>query len=137
MDESEEIEAEREENSKIKKSLDEEKKKKNVATIFKKLTILFIRKISFYKVFLPEYDILLISSSNKRITAWKYNDAVFNNINTIEKKNLQYDKSNLICNILISASPQYRMAFDNIGKNLYTGQNDGKINKWDLSKVIV
>ena len=86
-------------------------------------------------MFLPEYDILLISSSNKRITAWKYNDSVFTNINTIEKKNLQYDKSNLICNILISAGPQYRMAFDNVGKNLYTGQNDGKINKWDLSKV--
>ena len=40
MDESEEIEAEKEENSKIKKSFDEEKMKKNVAVVFKKLTIL-------------------------------------------------------------------------------------------------
>ena len=61
---------------------------------------------------------------------------MFININSIEKKNMQFDKNNLVCNILISNSPQYRMAYDLIGKNLYTGQNDGKINKWDLSKVI-
>lgn len=86
-------------------------------------------------MFLPEYDILLISSSNKRVTAWKYNDSMFTNINSMEKKNIHYEKNNLVCNILISNAPQYRMAYDGIGKNLYTGQNDGKINKWDLSKV--
>ena len=57
----------------------------------KKLTILST-------VFIPEFDTLLISSSNNKISAWKYSNGDFKNANTGGEHIL--DKKNISCAIL-------------------------------------
>ena len=95
--------------------------------INKKLTILTT-------IFIPEYDTLLVSSSNNKISAWKYNpvDQVFKNVNTIVDNKI--DKENFNLAILTPSAPQHTMAWDPIQKFLYSGQMDGKILKWNILK---
>jgi hypothetical protein len=92
----------------------------------KKLTILCA-------IFLQEFDVLLVSASNNRISAWKYLNGEFRNANTISEP-LNIDKHFFLCSFLATSSPQYTMAWDSLQKNLYSGQIDGKILKWDLTK---
>ena len=94
-------------------------------SINKKLTILTTE-------FIPEYDALLVSSSNNKISAWKYYDGEFKNANHISNNII--DKSNFSCAILSTSTPQYTMSWDAMQKFLYTGQMDGKILKWDITK---
>ena len=94
-------------------------------SINKKLTVLTTE-------FIPEYDTLLVSSSNNKISAWKYFEGEFKNVNKIKKNVI--DKNNFSCAILNTDSPQNTMTWDPMQKHLYTGQTDGKILKWDLTK---
>ena len=91
----------------------------------KKLTILST-------VFIPEFDTLLISSSNNKISAWKYSNGDFKNANTGGEHIL--DKKNISCAILTTDVPQYTLTWDPIQQYLYSGQADGKILKWKLTR---
>ena len=92
----------------------------------KKLTILCT-------VFVEEYDTLFISSSNNKISAWKYDDGDFKNVNKIEGE--FKDKDIFSCAILDAELPQQTMDWDEAQKYLYTGQADGKILMWDINKT--
>ena len=92
----------------------------------KKLTILCT-------VFVEEYDTLFISSSNNKISAWKYEEGDFKNINKTEGENK--DKSIFSCAILDAELPQQTMDWDQSQKKLYSGQADGKILMWDINKT--
>jgi len=91
----------------------------------KKLTILCT-------VFVEEYDTLFISSTNNKISAWKYEEGNFKNVNRSigEIK----DKDIFSCAILDSELPQQTIDWDQEQKYLYTGQADGKILMWDINK---
>ncbi|MCQ2816138.1 MAG: hypothetical protein MJ252_02620 [archaeon] len=94
--------------------------------LFKKLTVLCT-------LFIPEYEILLVSSSNNKITAWQYDQGEFKNVNTVSDFNLE--KNAMKCAIQNAESPQYTMVWEPVMKNLYSGQADGKILKWSLKKT--
>lgn len=100
--------------------------KMNKKDFNKKLTILCT-------VFVDEYDTLFISSSNNKISAWKYEEGDFKNINKIEGE--QKDKDIFSCAILDAELPQQTMDWDQTQKYLYTGQADGKILMWDINKT--
>ena len=91
----------------------------------KKLTILCT-------VFVDEYDILFVSSSNNKISAWKYDENEFKNINILEGESK--DKFGITCAILDAELPQQTLEWDSIQKTLYSGQADGKILMWDIHK---
>ena len=91
----------------------------------KKLTILCT-------IFVDEYDTLFISSSNNKISAWKYEEGDFKNINKIEGETK--DKDIFSCAILDASLPQQAIDWDESQKYLYTGQADGKILMWDINK---
>ncbi len=82
-----------------------EPKKRNPTTgvIFKKLT-------TYCALFIPEYDVLLVSASNKRISAWKYMSGEFKNANSI-KEQPNIDKNYFSCSILVTVLPQYCMTW--------------------------
>ena len=92
----------------------------------KKLTILCT-------VFVDDYDTLFISSSNNKISAWKYEEGDFKNINKIEGESK--DKDIFSCAILDAELPQQTMDWDDTQKYLYSGQADGKILMWDINKT--
>lgn len=72
-------------------------------TVFKKLT-------TYCTLFIAEYDVLLVSASNKRISAWKFISGEFKNANSIrEPPNI--DKNYFSCSILVTTLPQYCMAW--------------------------
>ena len=83
-------------------------------------------------VFIPEYDILLIAGTNNTITAWYFNGGEVKNVNTINDFILTKDEIRIA--VLTADSPQYSMIWDSQLKHLYTGQRDGRILKWDLTK---
>jgi len=99
---------------------------KNVNT-YRKLTIISA-------LFIPDYDVLMVSASNNRISAWQFYNGEFRKANSISDK-LVIDKNYFSCSILVANSPQHCMAWDSTSKNLYSGQLDGKVLKWDLTKV--
>ncbi len=94
-------------------------------SINKKLTVLTTE-------FIPEYDTLLVSSTNNKISAWRFNEGEFKNVNKVTKNVI--DKNNFSCAILNTETPQNTMTWDPMQKHLYTGQTDGKILKWELTK---
>lgn len=81
--------------------------------------------------YIPEYDIIMISSTNNTITAWQFSKTEIKNVNTISDYKLV--KNDLSVAILIASHPQYTMVWDSKTKYLYTGQKDGKILKWELT----
>ena len=95
--------------------------------------------------FVDEYDIMFISSSNNKISAWKFDNKKleFKNINNInnniDKKkpeniiDLNSEENEIKIPILNCEMSQYAMCFDSSYRVLYTGQEDGKIYKWDLN----
>ena len=91
----------------------------------KKLTILCT-------IFVREYDILFVSSSNNKISAWKYEENEFRNINKIDSESK--DNYDFTCAILDAELPQQTLEWDPIQKILYSGQADGKILIWDVNK---
>ena len=107
---------------KINTNLDFEKKQKEFN---KKLTILTT-------CFVNNLDVLFVSSSNNKISAWKYVDGDFVNVNQLEEE--IKEKTNFSCAILDSFLPQYTLDWEPIQKQLYSGQADGKILIWDIYK---
>ena len=107
------------------KNLNSNYKNNNKKDFNKKLTILST-------IFVNEYDILFVSSSNNKISAWKYEENEFKNINKIESE--PTDKFNFTCAILDAELPQQTLEWDPLQKILFSGQADGKILMWDINK---
>ena len=99
----------------------------NKKDLNKKLTILCT-------VFISEYDILLISSTNNKISAWQYNDGDFKNINTLKEEIINKNSYEIFCAILNADLPQLTMDWEPVDKHLFSGQEDGKILMWDIFK---
>ena len=76
------------------------------------------------------YDILLISSTNNKISAWKFYHDEFFNINSMD--NFKIEKEFKIP-IFSTEFPQLNMCFDHKSKLFYSGQYDGKIFEWELT----
>ena len=81
--------------------------------------------------YIPEYDIIMISSTNNTITAWHFSKTEIRNVNVTSDYILNKDEIKLA--ILITNYPQYTMIWDPQMKCLFTGQKDGKILKWELT----
>ena len=107
---------------KLNEDQDDEKIKK---VINKKLTILTT-------CFVNDYDLLFVSSSNNKISAWKYTEGDFINVNQLED-NIR-EKTQFSCAIFNSYLPQYTIDWEPVQKILYSGQADGKILHWDINK---
>ena len=102
------------------KNLNSNYKNNNKKDFNKKLTILST-------IFVNEYDILFVSSSNNKISAWKYEANEFKNINKIESE--PTDKFNFTCAILDAELPQQTLEWDPLQKILFSGQADGNKKK--------
>jgi hypothetical protein len=100
------------------------KEKKDKPILNKKLSVLCT-------CFIPEYDLLMISSTNNTITAWKYTRNEIKNVNVTSE--YRFTKDELKIAIFITNCPQTSMVWDSQQKCLLTGQTDGKILKWDLT----
>ena len=94
--------------------------------------------VSYYPIhacFVDEFDLLFISSTNNRISTWKFNNKryEFENLNNSLTKNKEYNIEDNIplynCKL-----PQYSLCFDSSSRVLYSGQEDGKIIKWELTE---
>lgn len=83
--------------------IESKKRNPNTGVVFKKLT-------TYCSLFIPEYDVLLVSASNKRISAWKYMSGEFKNANSI-KEQPNIDKNYFSCSILVTVLPQYCMTW--------------------------
>ena len=94
-------------------------------------------------LFLDEYNLLLISTTNNIISSWKYKEMeeYFENVNMINynienqfnQKKCVFEKDEILIPLLMTEHTQYSMCFDDISNCLYTGQTDGKILKWDIT----
>ena len=86
--------------------------------------------------FVDEYDLLFISSSNNKISAWRYNIELkgFQNVNSSNylSNNFIFCDSEMKIPIFSSGIPQYTLCFDSIMNKLYSGQEDGKILVWSM-----
>ena len=87
--------------------------------------------------FLEEYDLLFISSSNNKISAWRYDIELngFKNVNSsnYQSKNFIFSDKEMKIPIFSSEIPQYTLCFDSIMNKLYSGQEDGKILVWNMN----
>ena len=81
--------------------------------------------------FIPEFDLLMISSTNNTITAWKYSRTEIKNVNVTSEYKLSKDELKIA--ILMASSPQITIVWESQLKCLFTGQKDGKILKWELT----
>ena len=94
-------------------------------------------------LFLDQYNLLFISSTNNIISAWKFKEKeeYFDNVNLISqniddphnKKECIFEKNEILIPLFKTEHTQYAMCFDYVTNNLYTGQTDGKILKWDMT----
>ena len=82
--------------------------------------------------FVNELDLLFVSSSNNKISAWQYFNDEFINVNELED---DIGKSENTYAVLDSVLPQYTLDWEPIHKRLYSGQADGKILVWELNKT--
>ena len=87
--------------------------------------------------FVDEYDLLFISSSNNKISAWRYDLEMkaFKNVNSsnYQSNNFIFSDSEMRIPIVSSWIPQYTLCFDSIMNKLYSGQEDGKILVWNMN----
>ena len=111
---------------KIRQEIERINQEKFISNVNKKLTAVAM-------VFINEFDVLLISTTNNKICAWQYLNNDFKNVNT--ENDFHLEKSYFSCSILSSDSPQNTLTWDPILRNLYSGQSDGKILKWNLAKA--
>ncbi len=110
---------------KLRQELERIKHEQFVSPVNKKLTAVAM-------VFINEFDVLLISTTNNKICAWQYANNDFKNVNT--NHDFRIEKNYFKCSILSSDSPQNTLSWDPILRNLYSGQSDGKILKWNLAR---
>ena len=113
----------REEINQINSNSDYDRKKKNYEQNLAILTTCYVRKL----------DILFISSSNNKISAWKYiNNTQFVNVHQLED---DVNKMNNTFAIFDSVLPQYTVDWEPNQNRLYSGQADGKILVWEMNKT--
>ena len=110
---------------KLKKELEKIKHEQILTQVNKKLTVVST-------VFINEFDVLLVSTTNNKICAWQYLNGEFKNVNG--HRDFRIEKNYFKCSILSSDNPQNAMVWDPVQRFLFTGQPDGKILKWDLAK---
>ena len=110
----------------VRQEIDRINQEQFISSINKKLTAVAM-------VFINEFDVLLISTTNNKICAWQYMNNDFKNVNV--SQDFHIEKNYFACSILSSDSPQNTLTWDPILRNLYTGQSDGKILKWNLAKA--
>ena len=87
--------------------------------------------------YIEEYDLLFISASNYKISAWTYDTRLdgFKNINLINyssKSDFHFEKDHLDIPLFQANAPQNTLIYDRAYKCLYSGQENGKINKWEM-----
>ena len=111
---------------KLRQELERIKHEQFISPVNKKLTAVAM-------IFINEFDVLLISTTNNKICAWQYANNDFKNVNT--NHDFRIEKNYFKCSILSSDSPQNTLSWDPILRNLYSGQSDGKILKWNLAKA--
>ena len=89
--------------------------------------------------FADEYDLLFISTTNNKISSWKFDFKYncFNNVNLITSNELDFtfNMDEMKIPIFSTELPQYTMVFDYSTNNLYSGQKDGKILKWEMTSL--
>ncbi len=93
-----------------------------------------IRYYPIHACFVDEFDLLFISSTNNKISAWKFNNKKYefenlNNSMKIKEYNIEDNIPLYNCKL-----PQYCLCFDNSSRMLYSGQEDGKIMLWELTE---
>ena len=114
--------------------LKEEIKEINNNALFEKKKKEFNKKLSILaSCFVNEMDILFVSSSNNKISAWKYINGEFINVNQYEEEII--DQMDNVYAVFDSYLPQYTLDFEPVKKRLYSGQADGKILVWDTHKT--
>ena len=111
-----------------KKNIPEKERQIPKKDFYKKLTVLTT-------CYVEEYNLLFVSSFNNIISAWKFNEQSFKNINYVDES----DNSIIIrnsqiysCPLLRADLPQSTLDWDPMQKKLYSGQSDGKILIWDI-----
>ena len=114
--------------------INEENKKKNNKRLEQRNKGLF----ALDTCFVEHYDILFISASNNKISCWKYNyrNEEFKNVNLINYKNkseFYFEYNRVQIPIFCTKVPQNNLCFDYTLKCLYSGQENGKILKWDMN----
>ena len=87
--------------------------------------------------FVDSYDLLFVSASNNKISAWHFNsrNEEFKNVNLINFKNkseFYFDHNRIVVPLFSTKVPQNTLCFDITLKCLYSGQENGKILKWDM-----
>ena len=87
--------------------------------------------------FIEEYNLLFISSSNNKISAWKYDNKIeeFKNVNFInytKPSDFHFEVDRLDIPLFMANAPQNNLIYDQTLKCLYSGQENGKINKWEM-----
>ena len=125
--------------------------KKNIPKDNKKINNIFEWHNKFEKkqyhivstLFVDNYNLLFISSTNNIISAWEFKEKeeYFENVNLISqniedpnnKKECIFEKNNIFIPLFNTEFTQYTMCFDYMTNNLYTGQTDGKILKWEMT----
>ena len=88
--------------------------------------------------FIEDFNILFISASNNKISAWKYDYKIeeFKNVNFInytKSSDFHFEKDRLDLPLFMANAPQNILEYDPSLKCLYSGQEDGKINKWEMN----
>ena len=88
--------------------------------------------------FVDLYDVLFVSASNNKISAWYFNNRndEFKNANLIHfksKSEFHFEFNRIQVPLFCTKVPQNTLCFDYTLKCLYSGQEDGKILKWDMN----
>ena len=87
--------------------------------------------------FAGKYNLLFISSTNNKISTWKFdiNSHEFKNVNIISnnKNDYLFNSDSIKVPLFASEIPQYTLCFDELKNVLYSGQEDGKILVWNMN----
>ena len=87
--------------------------------------------------FVDELDLLFISTSNNKISAWRFGQELdaFKNVNTsnYSTKEFIFTENEMKLPIFSWGLPQYTICFDFVSSKLYSGQEDGKILVWNMN----
>ena len=95
------------------------------------------RKLCIIKTFFSEkYNLLFISSTNNKISGWRFelNSREFKNVNifSYNKRDFSFNIDEIRIPLFVSEIPQYTLCFDDLKNTLYSGQEDGKILVWNM-----
>ena len=86
--------------------------------------------------FSEKYNLLFVSSTNNKISGWKYypNSRAFKNVNIFShnKDDFCFYEEKIQIPLFVSEMPQYTLCFDDLKNVLYSGQEDGKILAWNM-----